>query len=49
MNKQELEQMLATAFAQRARAYKLRCPKHFISAINHDIFVLGAKLAELSN
>jgi hypothetical protein len=48
MNKQELEQMLQTAYAQRKQAYKLRCPKHFISAINHDIFVLSTKLAELA-
>jgi hypothetical protein len=48
MNRAELEQMLATAYAQRKQAYKLRCPKSFISAINHDIFVLSTKLAEVT-
>jgi len=47
MNKIELEQMLETAYAQRARAYKLRCPKEFISAINASIFDLSNQLAQV--
>jgi hypothetical protein len=48
MTKVELEALIATAYAQRKQAYKIRAPRILISAINHQLRELNAKLAEVN-
>lgn len=41
---EELEQMLAVAYAQRTQAYKLHLPQFFTMAINSQIREISSEL-----
>ena len=47
MNKQELEALLATALTQRTKAYAVKAPRVFITAVNDQIRKFRTALAEL--
>lgn len=46
MSIEELEELLANAYAIRTRAYKQRAPRFFIQSINQDIRTLSDQLHE---
>ena len=48
MQKQELENLLTTALEQRKKAYAVRAPKVFITAVNHQIREFRNALAKIA-